>query len=79
MASGRTGGHHGPGVRSVRVEGASSSRATESGVRRGDQPSMPTDGELFLQVSPPRELVRLAWLCLRLLGRLMGLWLVAAG
>ena len=27
----------------------------ESGVRRGDQPSMPTDGELFLQVSPPRE------------------------
>ena len=28
VASGRTGGHHGPGVRSVRVEGASSSRAT---------------------------------------------------
>ena len=55
VASGRTGGRHGPGVRSVRVEGASSSRAVESGVRRGDQPSGPTDGELFLQVSPPRE------------------------
>lgn len=60
-ASGPARGRHGPGVRSVRVGATSASGAEGSGVPRGDQGlagdrrPAPTEGELFLQVSPPRE------------------------
>ena len=60
-ASGPARGRQGPGVRSVRVGAVSGSGAEGSGVPRGDQglagdrrPAQ-TEGELFLQVSPPRE------------------------
>ena len=60
-ASGPARGRHGPGVRSVRVGATSSFGAEGSGVPSrdqgfaGDRRPAPTEGELFLQVSPPRE------------------------